>query len=44
MDIIGALSTSNFLNETDVREDFVSPLLKALGYSIRHLLNLLVVG
>lgn len=33
INIIDILSVSNFSNETDVREDFVSPLLKALGYS-----------
>ena len=33
VNIIDILSVSNFSNETDVREDFVSPLLKALDYS-----------
>ena len=31
--IIDNLSVSRFSNETDVREDFINPLLKALGYS-----------
>ena len=33
VNIIDVLTVNNFSNETDVREDFVSPLLKVLGYS-----------
>ena len=33
VNIVDTLSVSNFSNETDVREDLLSPLLTALGYS-----------